>query len=84
MEGDPLGRLQLSPFAIIERDELVFRLAYETYKVPIVMLLSGGYQQTNAPTIALSILNLVRKFDLKMDREEGRLGRREEERSRSE
>lgn len=43
MSGDPLGRLDLSPDAIIKRDEIVFRLAYEVYKVPIVMLLSGGY-----------------------------------------
>jgi hypothetical protein len=53
---------------IIERDEIVFRIASQDFKVPIVMLLSGGYQQTNAPCIALSILNLVRKFNLKLDR----------------
>jgi hypothetical protein len=28
------------------------------------MVLSGGYQQTNAPTIASSIDNLISKFNL--------------------
>lgn len=49
---------------MVDRDELVFRLAYEIYKVPIVMLLSGGYQQTNAPCIARSVRNLCDKFSL--------------------
>ena len=31
MAGDPLGRLNLSPEAIIERDEIVFQMAYEKY-----------------------------------------------------
>ena len=33
-------------------------------KVPIVMLMSGGYQLGNAPNIADSIENLVQKFNL--------------------
>ena len=40
---------------MIDRDELVFKHAYEINKVPIVMLLSGGYQMSNAPVIARSI-----------------------------
>jgi hypothetical protein len=32
------------------------------------MVLSGGYQKTNAPTIAESIENLVHKFGLKQDK----------------
>ena len=43
MVGDPLGNLNLSEQGIIDRDELVFKYAYETHKVPMVMLLSGGY-----------------------------------------
>ena len=66
MSGDPLGRLDLSAECIIKRDEIVFELAYEKYKVPIVMLLSGGYQKTNAPCIAMSIKNLVDRFNLDM------------------
>jgi len=43
---------------------LVFQYAYEVYKVPIVMLLSGGYQMSNAPVIARSVTNLCEKFKL--------------------
>ena len=42
----------------------MFDFAYSKYKVPIVMVLSGGYQMKNAPVIADSIENLVNKFDL--------------------
>ena len=41
--GDPLGRLGVSEKGIIDRDELIFEWAIEKKKVPIVMLLSGGY-----------------------------------------
>lgn len=58
MVGDPLGRLNISEMGIIKRDEIVFRLAYEVWRVPIVMLMSGGYQMNNAPVIAASIENL--------------------------
>lgn len=62
MAGDPLGQLNISPEGIIKRDEMMFQLAKQVYKVPIVMLLSGGYQRTNAPVIADSIENLISKF----------------------
>jgi len=32
-------------------------------KIPVVMLLSGGYQSTNADIIADSISNLMNKFN---------------------
>ncbi|CAG8623466.1 12108_t:CDS:2 [Acaulospora colombiana] len=63
LEGDPLGSMNLSTDAILKRDELVFRTAIE-HGVPIVMVLSGGYQKKNAEIIATSILNLVNKFGL--------------------
>ncbi len=62
MRGDPLGKLNISPEGIIMRDELMFDFALRKYKVPIVMVLSGGYQMTNAPVIADSIENLIEKF----------------------
>ena len=62
MEHDPLGNLNLSPEGIIRRDETIFMYAYERYKVPILMVLSGGYQMSNAPVIADSIENLVKVF----------------------
>ena len=43
MTGDPLGNLRISEKGIVERDEIVFRHAYEHNKVPILMVLSGGY-----------------------------------------
>jgi histone deacetylase 11 len=42
MHGDPLGRLNISPQGIVMRDEAVFQECFDA-KVPIVMVLSGGY-----------------------------------------
>lgn len=64
MKLDPLGGMNLSSFGIIQRDELMFEMALREYKVPIVMVLSGGYQMTNAPVIADSIENIVKEFKL--------------------
>lgn len=63
LEGDPLGNLNVSPQGIIDRDELVFKNFIEK-KIPIVMLMSGGYQKTNGEIIGNSILNLFSKYDL--------------------
>jgi histone deacetylase 11 len=63
LEDDPLGLLKITPQGVIERDELVFRAAIER-KIPIVMLLSGGYQKSNAEVIANSIANLDKKFHI--------------------
>lgn len=57
LDGDPLGSMWISPQAVIERDELVFKAA-RTRNIPIVMLLSGGYQKSNAKVIADSISNI--------------------------
>jgi histone deacetylase 11 len=61
MKGDRLGCLQVEPKDIITRDEIVFQFAQEK-NVPIIMLLSGGYQFENAKNIADSIQNLNKKF----------------------
>lgn len=58
MEGDPLGCMNLKKETIIKRDEIMFTIAL-TSKIPILMVLSGGYQQSNAPCIAESIQNLM-------------------------
>jgi histone deacetylase 11 len=63
LTGDPLGSLDISPKGVMERDEMVFQRALDQ-KYPIVMLLSGGYQRTNAKVIADSLLNLRQKFKL--------------------
>ncbi|VDP41126.1 unnamed protein product [Heligmosomoides polygyrus] len=56
LEGDPLGRLNLSP----EANELVFRLCRQN-ETPIVMVTSGGYLMESADVIARSIRNLHEK-----------------------
>jgi hypothetical protein len=43
----------------------MFQYAIVEYRVPIVMVLSGGYKKSNAPVIADSIENLVNRFRLK-------------------
>lgn len=58
--GDALGRLNVTPEGVIERDEIVFREA-KRRNIPIFMVTSGGYQRTNARVIADSILNLRAK-----------------------
>ena len=63
MAGDRLGCMNISPEGIILRDEVVFKECLEA-KIPVVMVLSGGYQKTNAPVIAQSIENLNQKFGL--------------------
>lgn len=63
LQKDPLGFLNLSPDGVIQRDERVFREAL-TRRIPIVMLLSGGYQKNNYEIVGRSILNLEDKLRL--------------------
>jgi len=63
LKGDPIGALGLSAKCIIQRDEFVFDNAFKR-NIPIVMVLSGGYQQNNARVIADSIINLDKKFHI--------------------
>lgn len=58
MEGDPLSGLNISPQGIIDRDELVINSAFDR-KIPLCMVLSGGYQKSNAQCIAESIQNVI-------------------------
>ncbi|XP_057467701.1 histone deacetylase 2 [Actinidia eriantha] len=60
LDGDPLGRLRISPDGITSRDEKVFRFARER-NIPLVMLTSGGYMKSSARVIADSIVNLSQK-----------------------
>ncbi len=60
LSGDPLGLANISPAGVIQRDQLVFEAA-RSRGIPITMLLSGGYQKTNAAVVADSIENLFRK-----------------------
>ncbi|KAL9227255.1 hypothetical protein vseg_002968 [Gypsophila vaccaria] len=60
LEGDPLGRLMVSPDGIVKRDEKVFAFARDK-GTPLLMLTSGGYMKSSARVIADSITNLSRK-----------------------
>ncbi|KAI7989229.1 Histone deacetylase 2 [Camellia lanceoleosa] len=60
LDGDPLGRLKISPDGITARDEKVFIFAHER-NVPLLMLTSGGYMKSSARIIADSIVNLSKK-----------------------
>mmetsp|Transcript_28195 Transcript_28195/g.47239 ORF Transcript_28195/g.47239 Transcript_28195/m.47239 type:complete len:410 (+) Transcript_28195:61-1290(+) len=60
LEGDRLGRLNVSPEGVIARDEMVFAFA-KSRSIPIVMLTSGGYQKSTAGVIADSIANLAQQ-----------------------
>ncbi|XP_050365688.1 histone deacetylase 2, partial [Argentina anserina] len=60
LDGDPLGRLKISPDGITRRDEKVFRFDRER-NIPIFMLTSGGCMKSSARVIADSITNLSNK-----------------------
>jgi histone deacetylase 11 len=58
LTGDPLGALQISINGIIKRDETVFRNALAR-KIPLLMLLSGGYSKQSGFVIGKSIMNIL-------------------------
>lgn len=60
LDGDPLGRLKISPEGVVIRDEKVFRYAKDQ-NIPLLMLTSGGYMKSSARVIADSIINLSKK-----------------------
>jgi len=60
-EKDPIGELSISAGGIIERDAFVFHEAISR-KIPIVMVLSGGYHKDSAEIIGRSIENIYRKI----------------------
>ena len=53
---------------VIERDETVFRWA-RSRNSPITMVLSGGYQRSNAEVIANSLNNLHQKQLINLSRQ---------------
>ncbi len=57
-KGDPEGMMNISKGIIIQRDALVFSLAL-AHKIPIVMLLSGGYTKESANIISKSVENII-------------------------
>ncbi len=67
LSGDPLGCMELSEEAVVRRDEAVFAAALER-QIPLMMVLSGGYQRSNAGVIARSLQNLFSTFELDRER----------------
>lgn len=63
LERDPLGAMNITAKAIHTRDQMVFGRCLER-KIPVVYLLSGGYQKNNAAIIADSVHELHKKFGL--------------------
>ncbi len=57
-EKDPLGKMKISKKGIIERDFMVFKMAIER-KIPILMVLSGGYTLESALIISESIESVI-------------------------
>ncbi|KAH8340582.1 hypothetical protein KR059_001667 [Drosophila kikkawai] len=57
LKGDPLGNLAITAEGVMERDRLVFS-TFRALRIPVVMLLSGGYLKQSAGVIADSIVNL--------------------------
>lgn len=66
-EKDALGGMHVSAAGIVLRDEVVFREARKL-KIPIMMVLSGGYHLDSASIIGSSINNLWKKGLLVMNR----------------
>lgn len=59
-EKDPLGGLRISAAGLVLRDEFVFTQA-RSNRIPIMMVLSGGYHPDSASIIGSSINNLWKK-----------------------
>lgn len=57
-EGDPLGALRVSETGILIRDHEVFERA-QAEKIPILMVLSGGYSPKSGGIIGRSLENLM-------------------------
>ncbi len=60
-EFDKLGNLSISEEGIIKRDETVFKHAFKS-KIPILMVLSGGYNKKSGEIIGKSIENIIKKY----------------------
>lgn len=56
---DELGGMNISEEGIINRDEFIFKMALDK-KIPILMVLSGGYSKKSGRIIGKSIENILR------------------------
>jgi histone deacetylase 11 len=65
LDSDPLSSLRLSVMDMTLRDQFVVETALER-KIPVAMVLAGGYGRESALSHAKSIQNLIEKFDAKI------------------
>lgn len=61
LTGDPLGGMNITAEGIIRRDGIVFQSAIDR-KIPILMVLSGGYTKQSAGVIGKSIGNVLKNL----------------------
>lgn len=61
LTGDPLGGMNITAEGIIRRDGIVFQYAADR-RIPILMVLSGGYTRQSAGVIGRSIGNILKNL----------------------
>lgn len=61
--ADPLGKLSVSEQGIIDRDNFVLDKAMEN-KIPVLMVLSGGYYRKSGEIIAKSIKTFLERHSV--------------------
>lgn len=61
LAGDPLAHLALTPEGLVARDELVVSTAVQR-RVPLVMVLGGGYSRQAWKVQCRSIRNLIERY----------------------
>ncbi len=62
-EDDPLGRLKISAEGILARDLFVFQTLVDA-RIPVVMVLSGGYTSESYQLVAGSVGEVWETWDL--------------------
>ncbi len=62
-EYDPLGRLKISHQGVLERDRIIFQSLVES-KIPVVMVLSGGYTRESYKLVAGSVANVLQTWGM--------------------
>jgi len=68
LKEDLLGCMNVSEDGIIKRDEIVFRNALKN-RIPVLMVMGGGYSKKSAGVIGKSIANILKNVIGKLDRD---------------
>ena len=62
-EKDPLGKMKITAQGIMGRDAFVWTQAF-AHKIPILMVLSGGYSAESAQIVGTSVKKIIKQFKL--------------------